>query len=246
MNMHYISLGYFCSVASELEKLGLRTESSPFDWVISDFKGVITNIQNHFSDYLDYNFLSQDIHNHAIYKNTKYNISFYHDFNKYTSLKKQLPQVIEKYNRRIERFYKLISAPTLFIRYISDEEVINGVSKELLYIEENYEYIIELLKLFNQSNDILFIANDGVSSSKLTIYHVPRDNNDTVARTPICTNPALYRKFSEIEIPNKQKNIERYLKKEKYKKSIYYRSKRKIMSMLKKICLKEYIHEKQH
>ena len=74
MIMNYISLGYFCSVASELEKLGLRTESSPFDWVISDLEGVISNIQNCFVDYLDYNFLSQEVYNHAIYTNTKYNI----------------------------------------------------------------------------------------------------------------------------------------------------------------------------
>lgn len=126
--MNYISLGYFCSVASELEKLGLRTESSPFDWVISDFEGDINNIKNHFADYLDYIFLSQDKQNREIYKNIKYNICFFHDFNKYTSLKKQLPHVAEKYNRRIERFYKSITSPTLFIRYISDEEVINGVS----------------------------------------------------------------------------------------------------------------------
>lgn len=38
--MNYISLGYFCSIAMDLEKLGLRNESLPFDWVISDFEGV--------------------------------------------------------------------------------------------------------------------------------------------------------------------------------------------------------------
>ena len=43
--MKYISLGYFCSIAIDLEKLGLRTESSPFDWVISDFEGVMLAIQ---------------------------------------------------------------------------------------------------------------------------------------------------------------------------------------------------------
>lgn len=244
--MNFISLGYFCSVASDLEKLGLRTKSFPFDWVISDFEGVITNIQNHFSNYLDYDFLSQNTKNHAIYKNIKYNIAFYHDFDKYTSLKKQLPQVIEKYNRRIERFYKSIVTPTLFIRYISDEEAINGVSKELLYIEENYDHIIGLLKSFNQHNDILFIANDGVSSSKLTLYHVPKDDNDIVARTPICTNRDLYKKFSEAEMPNKQKNIERYLKKEKKKKSIYDRAKTKITTNIKDFVYKDYVHEKQY
>ena len=47
--MNYISLGYFCSVASELERYGLRGESYPFDWVISDFGGVVEAIQNNFT-----------------------------------------------------------------------------------------------------------------------------------------------------------------------------------------------------
>ncbi len=38
---NYISLGYFCEVAKDLERLGLRNQSSPFDWVISYFPKVI-------------------------------------------------------------------------------------------------------------------------------------------------------------------------------------------------------------
>ena len=41
---NYISLGYFCEVAKDLEKLGLRNQSSPFDWVISYFPNVINAI----------------------------------------------------------------------------------------------------------------------------------------------------------------------------------------------------------
>lgn len=244
--MNYISLGYFCGIANELGRLGLRTASSPFDWILSDFEGVITNIENHFTNYLNYNFMSQNMQNHAVYKDTNSNIIFCHDFNKYKSLKKQLPKVAKKYNKRIERFYKLITSPTLFIRYISDEETINGISKELLYIEDNYDKILKLLKSFNSSNDILFIANNGVLSSNLTIYNVPKDDNDVVARKPIFANPDLEKKLNDVEIPNKQKNINRYLKKEKRKKSIYCLRKRKLVSMLKKIFLKEYIHEKQY
>lgn len=33
---HFISLGFFCSVASELEKYGFRTTSGPFDWQACD------------------------------------------------------------------------------------------------------------------------------------------------------------------------------------------------------------------
>ena len=56
---NYISLGYFCNVASDLEQLGLRNTSSPFDWVISDFEGVIQAIDNQFSDFMVYDNLIQ-------------------------------------------------------------------------------------------------------------------------------------------------------------------------------------------
>ncbi len=86
--MNYISLGYFCSVASELERYGLRGESYPFDWVISDFGGVVEAIQNNFSNFLDYDFLAQSSLNHSVYENTKYNIRFesVHNFFQYTTV----------------------------------------------------------------------------------------------------------------------------------------------------------------
>ena len=132
--MKYISLGYFCSVALDLEKLGLRSESSPFDWLISDFEGVITLIENRFDGFLRYEDLAQERVNRAFYRNTRYNISFYHDFDSLAPLADQLEQVQRKYNRRIDRFYKSIQEPTLFIRYISDEELVDGRSKELCWI----------------------------------------------------------------------------------------------------------------
>ncbi len=36
---HVISLGFFCSPALELKKLGFRDASYPFDWVISEWGG---------------------------------------------------------------------------------------------------------------------------------------------------------------------------------------------------------------
>jgi len=77
--MQYISLGYFCSIAMELEKMGLRSESSPFDWLISDFDGVISAIETRFEDFLNPAFLAQNKNNRSHYKNTKYNIEFFHD-----------------------------------------------------------------------------------------------------------------------------------------------------------------------
>ena len=158
---HFISLGYFCSVASELERIGLRDSSSPFDWCISDLEGVKNLIENNFEGFLDYENMYQHTDNLAHYINMRYHISFYHDFNQYDSLKKQLPGVKKKYKRRIERFYQNIKEPTLFIRYISDED---GTSKELKWIEKNYDDLLKLLQSFNNKNNIIYYPHKQTSN----------------------------------------------------------------------------------
>lgn len=242
--MHYISLGYFCSIALELERLGLRTESSPFDWLISDCEGVFAAIENHFHNFLDYDSMSQSSRNRSHYKDLTYNMHFFHDFTPYLPLAKQIQDVKAKYQRRIDRFYKSITEPTLFIRYISDENKIGNISKELLWLEKNYDTVLKILKSFNSENDILFIANEGVTSSVFTIYNVAKDENDVVARKPIEKNSFLTHLFASIDTPEKQKNIDHYKKKVQKKKRNYL--KRKISSFFKKLFLKEYIHNQQY
>ncbi len=242
--MHYISLGHFCSVAIELEKMGLRSESSPFDWLISDFEGVISSIRHDFADFLNPMYLAQNTHVRSRYKNTKYDFQFFHDFDQYHSLQEQLPSVQEKYNRRIQRFYKSITEPTLFIRYIADTPMINNISKELLWIEENYDSILALLKSFHPSNDILFIANEGITSNIIKIHNVPKDDNDVVARFPFSKNPFLSDFFSSIDFPEKNANIERYKRKQQMKKNT--RFKKKLFSLFYKLFYKEYIHQQQY
>ena len=115
-----ISLGMFCSVAMELERKGLRTASYPFDWVISEsFEKVLFLVKNDFSDFLTYDKLYQE-RNPAHYYNAKADIHFFHDFTPYCPLEKQMDVVEKKYKRRIERFYKDIKEPTLFVRYCSN------------------------------------------------------------------------------------------------------------------------------
>ena len=188
-----ISLGYFCSVALELERLGMRSTSSPFDWSISSFEGVIAAIGNRFDGFLDYDLLLQSTTDRKHYFNSRLGIWFYHDFDEYHSLKKQLGAVADKYRRRIDRFYEDISRPTLFIRYISDEVIDqDGKSEELAYIEHHYEEIVSLLRSFNEKNEIIFLANTGVESDSIHIYPVCPDENDTVARRPFEKNGELY------------------------------------------------------
>lgn len=249
--MNYISLGYFCSIASDLEKLGLRNQSSPFDWCISDLEGVILAIKDGFVDFTNYKYLKQNAQNRNYYKNIKYNIQFFHDFDKYKTLRNQLPAVSQKYNRRIEKFYKTISQPTVFIRYINDEQRENGISNELTYIENNYNQIIDVLKSYNINNEIIFIANEGVEfrgemASSIKIYNVKKDSQDVVSRNPLYSNEELYTILSNVDVKNKAENIERYQKKEKHKNRILYRIKIKVINKLKKIFLKEYIHPEQY
>lgn len=239
---HFISLGYFCSVALELERMGLRSTSSPFDWCISEFKGVINAIDNHFEEYLAYEVLAQDKESHGRYKNEKYNVAFWHDFNKYVSLKEQISDVQKKYDRRIERFYENICEPTLFVRYISDELLTSeGKSEELEYIESNYIKILSLLKSYNSENEIIFIANKGVNSDLIKIYQVEKDENDVVARKPITKNDELFAFLNQFEYKEKESNLIRYKNKKRTSRIC-----RKLESIIKSMLHEDYIHCKQY
>lgn len=228
---HIVSLGFFCSTASELEKIGLRDASYPFDWLISDFKGVIECIQNDFQDFLKYDNLYQSKNNKNYYLDMKYNFQFFHDFSKHTDLSSQLPSVFGKYNRRIDRFKQNILDPTLFLRYIENQ-------KELDYIEQNYKDIVSLLKSKNSLNDIIFISNDNIKSDLINIYGVKKDENDSVARNFLEKNERLKQFLcSSIYDENKRMaNIKRSeLSQNRKRKSKHINIfKRKLNNLLKK------------
>lgn len=235
---HFISLGSFCSVASDLEYLGFRDCSSPFDWVISNWIAVEKLMDNHFKDFLDYNTLEQNSEIRKYYKN-KYNIHFFHDFDKYTPLRKQLKFVQNKYNKRIENFYKNIIEPTLFIRYISDKN-------ELEYLEKNYFNILEKFQKYNKENEIIFIANNDLISKSLNIYYVEKDDNDNVARRPFLKNKDLYNFFLSLNYPDREKNLKILYAKEEKKKNFFFKLPYKIKKTYKKLFRKEYIHNKTY
>lgn len=242
-----ISLGYFCEVAGELEKYGLRSASYPFDWMISDFSGVIKCIEEEFKDFLNEEYLSQSFNDRTHYKNEKYNFYFFHDFDKFKSLEKQLSKINAKYKRRAERFLKIIKSPTLFIRYISDEiKNESGKSIELSWIEEHYNEINHCIKSFNECNEIMFIANDGVTSDIVTIHNVKPDENDKVARKWVSKNEYLQNFFASFEYSEKQKNLLRFYKKEKKRKNFFRRAFKKFLRLSKEKLLKEYIYKKQY
>lgn len=104
-----ISLGSDCSVAYNLQRLGYRKFSFPFDWILSKNLSVLTN---DFQDFLDIKFLKEtgkvkfckieeDFLEEKIdmlrIKHVKYDLQFLHDFTNLNEIK----IVKEKYDRRM-------------------------------------------------------------------------------------------------------------------------------------------------
>ena len=244
---NYISLGYFCGVAQDLEKMGLRNQSSPFDWGISNFENVIDAIDNKFYGFMDYENLSQDVNIRNHYRDDLYRFYFFHDFSQYRSLDKQYEEVKNKYYRRINRFLQTIKEPTLFVRYISTEELDeNNKSVELKWIECNYKRILSVLRKYNPENDIIFIGDEILKSNIIKIYMVKRDEGDVVSRIPIINNKELYPILSSIDFPGKKENIERYNRKNRMKKSFHYRLKSMAIGFFSHRFLRVYEHTKTY
>lgn len=141
--MEYISLGRDCCVAYHLQKLGVRRAAYPFDWLLQEKKGSLTEIiRNDFRDFLNPDFFKikgkglhtledewreereregeGDINKDCIrVLNTKYNVSFLHDFTKDL----EIERVQSKYQRRIDRFYRVMLDPKVAKRLVKIEKI---------------------------------------------------------------------------------------------------------------------------
>ena len=214
ISYNFISLGYFCNIASDLGKMGLRKYSLPFDWLLTPrFSSVISLIENNFHDFLLIQNLIKDDKekNHFFDKN--YNIGFFHDFDE-DQFELTFNQTQKKYMRRIERFYNVAKTPSVFIRYISNEETdSDGYSLDYIYLVQNYNSIIKLLKRFNDKNELILISNDDlkeIESTNIKIYKVPKD--DVVSRRPLRSNKSLKKMLKSFGADNIIGNKFFYLK----------------------------------
>lgn len=213
---HIISLGHFCGVAQELERLGLRDASYPFDWLITTREPLHQLIDSHFDGFLEYDYLYQSREERKIYRNKYYNfgVSFYHDFSKYKPLDVQLDEVKEKYARRIERFYTAITEPALFIRYVNNED-------DAEYYSKHFDECLERYKQFCPENELIFVVNDEYKNFNIpNAFYVEKDKNDTVARRFTEKNEELFDFLTGDEIYDKakrQKNLAVYNETQKKK-----------------------------
>lgn len=150
-----ISLGHFCAPAMQLEKLGYRRASYPFDWlIIRDFELVLHLFEYGFegSEFFRKDAFEQARVNKSVYRNAKTGVRFLHDFNDYETFEAQFDAFQQKYQRRMARFQKDIICPTLFIRYIGSQD-------ELEFIEMNVTMIDSIMKSKCAENEILYVCN---------------------------------------------------------------------------------------
>ena len=221
-----ISLGFFCSPAMELERIGLRKSSYPFDWLIApSFKTVINLITENFNGFLDYEQFYQLKKHPSYYRNQLCGIDFYHDFSVYKSFDKQYDPFKKKYERRISRFYKDITEPTLFIRYVSSDDA--------EFINSEQEKIDGILKGYNPQNEIIYIQNSCASTliEKENVYLVEKDSGDDVARQFLNKLPSLRQYLTDNVEPAKTqlkkksklvKKLKKLIKKIRIKLGWYY------------------------
>lgn len=174
---HVISLGHACAVAHEMEHLGFRDHSGPFDWLASTrLEPKIDFIKNGFKTFFE-DLTPQELYQRRVpsaYMMKDKFLYFIHDFNEYDSLEKQLPAVRAKFERRVKSFYEDVKEPTLFVYYLSDDP------EDAKWIDENADYIIEVLRSFNPANDILYLADPKVKFAQPCFY-VENDEGSDIA-----------------------------------------------------------------
>ena len=239
---HYISLGRGCYIAIELEQLGLRDASMPFDWNGTRWYAIEKAITTEFDGYLNYKKLYQKKSAPHIYKNLEYGVAFMHDFVSYLPLKIQIRKVQKKYERRIDRFYTHVKQPCLFLRYCWDLE-------EVEYIAENYSKIENMVKSWNELSEIVFITHEKVEEETLVriknLFYVDIEANEELNKKPITSNKELLYILSTAKYPKREDNLH-FCNEKELKKKTSTISKRMKRRVIKVLSFYTYCHKKQY
>ena len=171
MEKIYIPLGLDCSVAYQLSKHNHRQFALPFDWIYSkNILSIIKLINNKFSNFLPnesnltklneiYEIIKINTNNFNLHnpnkninkfskyklKHKEYNIILPHEFEIIND--KTIQFFIDKYKRRIDRFYELNNFELIFIRL--------GTIKDIQYLDLLEKTINKIF--INNINKIKFI-----------------------------------------------------------------------------------------
>ena len=188
---HIIGFGNSCGMAAGLARLGLRENSAPFDWIMSNIRLNFTLLQNGFENFMLEENLEHHYHplNNGQYFDKLYNIGFIHDFDPLQDappLSEQIGAVQEKYRRRIKYLYDSLKEPTLLVEIIEPQEA--GFANE--HIDE----LRAFLKSFHPDNDILFLTQTITDPSpypNITLHKVGMYDEDHITGRFLFDNPEL-------------------------------------------------------
>lgn len=173
---NFISLGCNCGVACALERYGLRSVRSPFDWCISDWMGIEKALSTEFEKFMKLENLR--LEQKGQFRDIYYNIYFPHELLAGESLENKFVEIKYKFDKDIRGFYESIKKPTCFIRAIQNKE-------ELIYLEENFTRIEAIIKKYNSENSILFLVQEVDFSESIRlpfVYKVANYSNEDCER----------------------------------------------------------------
>ena len=184
MSFNYLTLGYDCSPAAALKGLNLREFALPFDWVVSNIKILQKCFETNFGYFhknLTFNFNKTRLVDH-------YGFQFPHDYpltnmdnfennvgegvfgeerGKFISEKwsDYYGVVLDKYNRRIERF----------------KNIVNDTKPIIVLCRYNTKEVLELQELFIKyfkNNNIYFVnsSNEVFENDRIKNIYTEKDN----------------------------------------------------------------------
>ena len=178
-NIFYIPIGFQCAVPEVLQSMGLKRETLPFDWMLSNPKFVYTildlllvgnvdieylvnehffNCENKVQFQSNENFI--ELKNGDDFYNKRYEVIFPHD--------KNFEKDVEKYCRRFDRLKNILynKEITPVLLYISPSSNLHGnftINGEII-IKDSIKYFNKIFELVSKiRNDFEFIIIDATN-----------------------------------------------------------------------------------
>lgn len=165
-----VGLGSYCEAANILRDCGVRNAAFPFDWMLSsDCKKLIKSLDDDFFYFMDKKYLVPSKASNTVLLQTYYSMEFHHEGEwkgDSNYLTQNTEKLVEKYQRRVERFRQLKSflGKVIFIRFANkyslEPNIFYRIKENVKISEADSLMLYEALKrYFPQLDFYLIIVN---------------------------------------------------------------------------------------
>jgi len=183
-NNIFISIGFDCSVSTNLKNLNLRNASYPFDWNIIKYDGIYDLINDNFLDLFNKEYLvygnKSYFHKYDNDKtnfkylipvfNIKYNILFVHGFIENMD---DVNIISEKYNRRIERLINNFSNNNIVLVYENaSNDYMNNIYQHWEEYFDNKNIFSNLKNNYKNINDIKNLIQEKYMNKNISLCNI--------------------------------------------------------------------------